>query len=116
MTEQEQIQQLKAWAKQYGPTIIAGILLALAITSGWHYWQNYRHKVLTHASAVYDEMLTLRAQGNASAAIVQAKKILSHYTSTPYATMAAFILARDAVLKKNYSEAHTQLQWVIAHA
>ncbi|MHB1948275.1 MAG: YfgM family protein [Gammaproteobacteria bacterium] len=116
MTEQEQIQQIKNWAKQYGPTIIAGILLALVITSGWRYWQSYRDKVLTHASSVYDEMLTLRAQGNTAGTIVQAKKLLRNYNNTPYAQLAAFMLARDAILKKNYSEAHTQLQWVLKHS
>lgn len=100
MTEQEQIQQIKNWAKQYGPTIIAGILLALVITSGWRYWQNYRNKILTHASSVYDEMLTLRAQGNTAGTIVQAKKLLRNYNNTPYAQHAALMLARDAILKK----------------
>lgn len=116
MTEQEQVQQIKNWLKQYGFTILAGIAIALVITSSWHYWQNYRNKVLTHASGVYDEMLTLRAQGNASDSIVQAKKILSHYANTPYSQMAAFLLARDAVLKKNYPEAIDQLNWVIDHS
>jgi predicted negative regulator of RcsB-dependent stress response len=116
MTEQEQVQQLKNWLKQYGPSIIAGIIAALAITSGWHYWQAYREKILTHASAVYDEMLTLRAQGNSNDAVIQAKKLLDHYPRTPYAQMAAFMIARDAVLKKNYPEAITQLNWVIDHS
>lgn len=113
MTEQEQIQQLKNWVKQYGYTILTGILLALLITGGWQYWQHYREKKLVHASGVYDEMLTLRAQGNSADAIVQAKKLLSHYPHTPYAQFAAMILARDAVLKKNYPEATKQLNWVI---
>lgn len=116
MTEQEQIQQLKNWLKQYGTTIIAGIIIALGLTSGWHYWQSYKDKKLTHASAVYDEMLALRAQGNSSGAIVQAQKLMKNYLRTPYAQMAAFMLARDAILKKNYSEATTQLNWVIDHS
>lgn len=113
LTEQEQVQQLKNWLKQYGLTIIVGIVIALLITSAWHYWQNYRYRVLTHASSVYDEMLTDRAQGNISGYIAQANKLIRNYTSTPYAQMAALMLARDAVLKKNYPEAIKQLNWVI---
>lgn len=116
MTEQEQIQQLKNWLKQYGPSILAGIIAAIAITTGWHYWQAYREKILTHASAVYDEMLTLRAQGNSNDAVIQGKKLLEHYPRTPYAQLAALMIARDAVLKKNYPEAINQLNWVIAHS
>lgn len=116
LTEQEQIQQLKTWIKQYGFTILGGIIIAILVTSGWHYWQDYRNRILSHASIVYDEMLTLRAQNNTDSANVQAKKLLSHYPRTPYAQMAAFTLARDAVLKKNYPEAITQLNWVLDHS
>lgn len=116
LTEQEQVQQLKTWLKQYGPTVLLGILLALIMTTGWRYWQNYHNKVLIHASSIYDEMLILRAQNNASGAIIQAQKLLNHYRKTPYADMASLLLARDAVLKKNYPEAIRQLNGVVHHS
>lgn len=115
LTEQEQIQQLKNWVKQYGMAVLIGIVIALTITSGWHYWQAYRNKILQHASAVYDEMITMRAQNNSNGAVIQAQKLLRNYAKTPYADMAAFMLAREAVLAKNYKEAIKQLQWVIGH-
>lgn len=113
LTEQEQIQQLKNWVKQYGMTVLLGILLALVASSSWHYYQNYKNKVLLHASAVYDEMLTARTQNNSDGAMVQANKLITHYPSSPYAQMAAFMLSRDAILKKNYPEAIKQLNWVV---
>lgn len=116
LTEQEQIQQLKVWIKQYGPMVIAGILVATLITTGWRYWQNYRTKVLTHASGVYDEMLTFRAQNNQEDTLVQADKLLSHYSNTPYASMASLMLARDAANKREYTTAIQHLQWVMNHS
>jgi len=116
LTEQEQIQQLKNWIKQYGLTILSGIVIALLISSGWRYWQSYRNKILSHASVIYDEMLALRAQSNIDGASVQAKKLVSHYPKTPYAQMAALMLARESVLKNNYAEAINQLNWVIDHS
>lgn len=116
LTEQEQIQQLKTWLKQYGPTIVLGIVLALIMTTSWRYWQNYQNKVLMHASSIYDEMLSSRAQNNEDGAIVQAKKLLAHYRRTPYADMASLLLARNAVLKNDYPEAIKQLDWVIDHS
>lgn len=116
LTEQEQIQQLKNWIKQYGLTVLGGVLIALLITTGWHYWQSYRNRILSHASVVYDEMLTLRAQNNTEGASVQAKKLLRNFAKTPYAQMAALMLAREAVLKKNYPEAANQLNWVLGHS
>lgn len=116
LTEQEQIQQLKNWVKQYGLTILLGILISLAITASWRYWQHYHNRILTHASAVYDEMIAMRAQNNTKGTLIQARKLLSHYPKTPYAEMAALILARDAVINKNYVEAINQLNWVINHS
>ncbi len=115
LTEQEQIQLLKNWLKRYGPTIIVGFLLATLITAGWRYWQYYRAKTLLHASAVYDEMLAARAQNNPTQTAAQAEKLLHNYSNTPYAQMAAFMLARDAVLKKNYQQALKQLSWAMDH-
>lgn len=116
LTEQEQIQQLKNWIKQYGLVVLLGILIALLITSGWRYWQNYRNRILQHASITYDDMLLQQAQNNTNAAVSKAKKILSQYPKTPYADMASMILARNDILEKKYSDAVLHLRWVIAHS
>jgi predicted negative regulator of RcsB-dependent stress response len=116
LTEQEQIQQLKSWVKQYGLTVLLGILVAVLITSAWQYWQSYRYRILTHASAVYDEMLTMRAQNNAHETVVQANKLITHYPRTPYAIMAALVLSRNAVIHNNYPEAIKQLNWAKNHS
>lgn len=113
LTEQEQIEILKNWIKQYSLVILAGVLIAVIAITGWRYWQQRQDKILSHASAVYDEMLTMRAQGDATATLVQAKKLFNHYPQTTYGQMAAFMLARDAIIKKNYKQAEEHLEWVL---
>jgi len=113
LTEQEQIEILKSWIKQYSLVILAGVLIAIVTISGWRYWQQRQYKILSHASSVYDEMLSLRAQNDSSAALVQANKLFDHYTQTTYAQMAAFMLARTALINKNFTEAEKQLRWVL---
>lgn len=116
LTEQEQIDLLKNWIKQYGPVILAGILAAVILVTGWRYWQDRRARILSHASSVYDEMLTMRARNDPAATLVQAKKLFTHYSHTTYGQMAAFMLARDAINYKNYKEAEKQLNWVLDHS
>lgn len=116
LTEEEQIKQLKNWVKEYGFTVLFGIGIALIIMAGWNYWQNYHNRMLEHASVAYDEMLMQRAQNNSTGALKQAKKLIDQYPKTPYADMAALMLARNAVLKKDYAEAHKQLDWVVTHS
>lgn len=116
LTEQEQIQQLKNWVKNYGFTVLLGIAIALLISSGWRFWQTRENKTLTHASEIYDRMLMMRSQNDTEGAEVQAQKLLARYAKTPYSQMAAMLLARDAVLQKDYSKAKQQLHWVIEHS
>ena len=116
LTEQEQIEMLKQWIKQYSLVILAGLLISLVTITGWRYWQARQLRILHHASSIYDEMLTARAQSDSASTQLQSEKLFSHYSGTTYSQMAALMLARDAVNQKNYSEAEKQLQWVMSHS
>lgn len=116
LTEQEQVELLKNWIKQYSLVILAGVLLAIAAITGWRFWQERTAKEYAHASAIYDEMLTTRSQNDKDATQVQATKLFSHYQNTTYSQMAALMLARSATLQNNNQEAQKQLQWVIDHS
>lgn len=113
LTEQEQIEILKNWIKQYSVVIIVGIALAVLITSGYHFWQDRQSRIFSHASSVYDEMMGMRVQNNNQAALLQANKILKHYPKLVYGQLAALMIARDAALQGDYTHAATQLNWVI---
>ncbi len=113
LTEQEQVELLKRWIKQYALVILAGVAIAIAIISGWRYWQQRQTRILNHASSVYEDMLSMRSQNNAAGTLVQAQKLFTHYHKTVYGDLAALTLARDAVLKKDNTEAKKQLTWVI---
>lgn len=113
LTEQEQIELLKNWIKQYSLVILAGVLIAIMAMSAWRFWDQRQNKMLDHASSVYDEMLTMRAQNEPAEMIIQTKKLYSHYEKTTYGKMAALMLARTAAVKSNNAEAEKQLEWVI---
>lgn len=113
LTEQEQIEILKNWLKQYSIVIITGVIIAFLFISGWRYWQQRQAKIYSHASAIYDELLAVRSQNNAEATQVQAQKLYSHYPQTIYGQMAALMLARSAVVQKDYATAEKHLNWVM---
>lgn len=115
LTEQEQIELLKNWVKQYSLVILAGVLIAVACISGWRYWQQRQTKIISHASSVYDELLTKRAQNDAAGTQAQAQKLFTHYSNTTYGPMAALMLARDAIIKKDYATGETHLNWALDH-
>ncbi len=116
LTEQEQIELLKNWIKQYSLVILAGVTIAVIAITGWRYWEQRQQKTLTHASNIYDELLIDRAQNDKTATATQAQKLLTHYSQTSYGQMAAFILARQAIVKKDYPAAEKQLTHVLKHS
>ena len=116
LTEQEQIELLKNWIKQYSLVILLGIFLASVMIFGWRTWQERQFKLSTHASLIFDEMLTARVQRNHDALSSATDKLLAHYSRTVYSPFAVLMLARQTVVQKNYPEAQKQLMWVIQHS
>lgn len=116
LTEQEQIELLKNWIKQYSLVILTGVVIAVAAITGWRYWQKRETTILYHASSVYDEMLTSRAQNDVATTIDQAQKLTTHYAKTSYGELAALMLARASVAKKDFAAANQRLNWVIDHS
>lgn len=113
MTEQEQIELIKSWIKQYSLFVIIGVCIAAAAISGWQIWQKRQNKTLFHASIIYDKMLSMRAQNNTHATTAEAKRLSTRYPKTIYGQIAMLMLARDAVIKKDYPVAEKNLVWVI---
>ncbi|HLB42627.1 MAG TPA: tetratricopeptide repeat protein [Gammaproteobacteria bacterium] len=113
LTEQEQIELLKNWIKQYSVVILVGVLLAVIGITSWRYWQQRQVRILSHASAIYDEMLTKRAQNDPEATVIQARKLYEHYPKTVYGQIAALMLAKEAIDKKDYQAAEKQFSAVL---
>src|SRR5206468_2087365 len=67
------------------------------------------------ASALYDQMLD-ELRGNKSAGRASGEKLIAEYASTPYAAMAALIVAREAQEAGDKTLARERLQWALAHA
>ncbi|MDF2867789.1 MAG: hypothetical protein K0S11_1259, partial [Gammaproteobacteria bacterium] len=115
-SEQEQIEQLKKLWQQYGKPILIGVVLALGLSYGWHYWQS-RHEIYREqASIIYSQLLNQIEQENSSGIYAQAKQLMGQYENTPYAILAAMQLAKQAALGGNLVEAQAKLQWAQTHA
>jgi len=112
LTEQEQIEMLKNWIKQYSLVILAGFALAAVAITGWRYCKHVRIK-LSAMLCCYDEMILKRTQNEPAAVLVQTDKLFTHYAQTAYGQFAALMLGRAAVLNHDIAGASKQLNWVI---
>lgn len=112
-TEEEQVERIKKCLKEYGPTILISILIVVAGTFGWRYWNNREYTLHADASNYYEQLVNSAASNNTAAVTSQAAALMKNYKNTPYAKLAALQLARQDVLEGKMSEAETQLRWVM---
>lgn len=116
LSDQEQKQLIKDWWKQYGNSILIAILVFAVANFGWRYWQQYQNRRLEAASVTYVQMMNAHDSKKDTEVNLFAKHLMQDFASSPYASLAAFMLAKDAVQANNLNLALEQLNWVIAHA
>jgi len=114
-SETEQIEQLKRWWQQYGKSTLAVVIVGFLISWGWHAWQKQHERLLQTASVVYERLLTSIIRDDQVALEQQATRLFKHYPHTPYAQLAALILARKAVYNGDLEGAEQKLMWVMKH-
>jgi predicted negative regulator of RcsB-dependent stress response len=115
-TDQEEIEKLKAWWKDYGGALLIGVVLGLVLLFGNKYWQQYKEDQRIAASEIYNQMLQQVQESKPDAARVIGAKLTEEYSRTPYAGLAALLLARLEFEANNAPAAQQQLEWAIAHA
>ncbi|HEX7044750.1 MAG TPA: tetratricopeptide repeat protein [Burkholderiales bacterium] len=115
-SDQDELEKLKEWWKNYGGALVLGVVLGLALLFGNKYWQEYREKQRMEASELYAEMLEQAQGAKRDAARASGSRLLAEYARTPYAGMAALLLARLSVEANDMAAARGHLEWAIANA
>lgn len=112
-TEEQQLEELKKWWKENGSSIITGVVLGLAILFGARAWFAWQERTAQQASNVYTVMLNEMEAGDVKAASDNAGILIADFSSTPYATLAAMLLAKFRIEDNELDAARAQLQWAL---
>ena len=67
LEEQEQVDDLKAWWRQYGTSVLVAVLVGVLALSGWTLWKRYELGQLGQASALYESVVRAAQAGDAKA-------------------------------------------------
>ena len=67
-TDQEELEKLKAWWKNYGGALLIGVVLGLGILFGHKYWTQYQEERRAAASEIYEQMLQQARESKPDAA------------------------------------------------
>ena len=115
-TEDEQLRALKEWWSENGRSVIAGVVIGIGTLIGWKSWNVYQEQQALEASAKYNAIRSSALSQNLDGVIVLAEELKKDFKSTPYASLAAMILAKAKAEKGETSEVVNNLQWVIENS
>ena len=114
-TEEQQVEAIKKWWKKNGSSVITGGLLVLAVFFGGRAWLDHRDNQSEAASVEYEAMMQSMRAGEKDAVFSRGDTLLQKYSGTPYATLAAFALAKTKLEQKDPVAAEAHLRWVLTN-
>ena len=116
LEEQEQIDEIKAWWKQYGNLVLLVAIAALLTVAGLRGWSYYQTKQGLEAGELYVQLQGAMGANDAKKAQDIAAVITDRYKRTGYAAFAALAAAKIAADTGDLATAKSRLQWVIDNA
>lgn len=108
----EQLQLLRQWLRDNGPALLAGLLLGALLVGGWTGWKSYSTRQSEQASIKFGQLQAALQSGDGKMAETVAAGLTDRYSGTPYAALAALMLAADQVKRNQFEAALSQYQWV----
>jgi predicted negative regulator of RcsB-dependent stress response len=112
LQEQEQLDALKAFWKQYGNLITWTLTLVLGAFAAWSGWQWYQRDQAAKAGVMYDEVDKAIQAGELDKATRLFTELRDRFGRTAFAPQAALGLARVQLDKGKAAEALATLKWV----
>ncbi|MFI5445629.1 YfgM family protein [Polaromonas sp. UC242_47] len=112
LEEQEQLDELKHFWKQYGNLITWALIVVLGAVAAWngyHYWQRSQ---AAQAAVMYDEVERAAASGDATRVERALADMKERFGGTAFAQQAGLLAAKTYYDKGNIDAAKASLEWV----
>ena len=116
LEEQEQLEAIKAWWREYGKLVVLAVLACALTIAAFQGWRYYRAQQAERAAALFMQ-LDLAERSNEPKKVRDiAAQIIDRYGSTAYAPIAALAAAKASFNTGELDEARKNLSWAAEHA
>ena len=112
LEEQEQLDELKHFWKQYGNLITWVLIVALGAFSAWNGYYYWQRTQAAKASVMYDEIERAVKSGETARIDRSLADMKDRFGGTAYAQQAGLLAAKAYYDKGNIDAARTTLTWV----
>jgi predicted negative regulator of RcsB-dependent stress response len=116
LQEQEQLDQIKSFWKQYGNLITWTVTLALAGFAAWNGWNWWQRSQGVKASALFDEVDRIAASGDAQKTAQAFGDLKERFGRTLQAQQGALVAAKVQADKGQVDAALGTLAWLADNA
>jgi predicted negative regulator of RcsB-dependent stress response len=116
LQEQEQLDALKAFWKQYGNLITWALIAALAVYAGLNGWKWWQREQSAKAGALYEQLQIAAQGGDAQRAGQVFGDLKERYPRTVFAEQGGLLAARVQFDRGQSDAATASLTWVAEHA
>lgn len=116
LEEQEQLDELKTWWKQYGNLVTGVLLVASLAVAGWQGWNWWQRNQAMQAGMLYSAVELAAGANDAKKVRDVTGELIEKYSGTSYAAMAALLSAKLQAEGGDRKTAQAQLGWVVEHA
>ena len=113
LEEQEQIEEIKAWWKQYRSLVLLVVAVAAVTVSGIQGWRYHENKQGLEAGELYAQLQAAVSSNEPKKVQDIAALIADKYARTGYAAYAALAAAKAAFDSGDTATARTRLQWLV---
>jgi len=113
LQEQEQLDQLKHFWKQYGNAITWLLIVAFGTVAGWNGWQWWQRDQAAKAAAAFDQMEAAATLGAVPMVEAGLKTLQERMGRTAYAQYGGLMAGRLLWERGKSDEARSALSWVI---
>jgi predicted negative regulator of RcsB-dependent stress response len=112
LEEQEQLDELKHFWKQYGDLITWGLIIVFGAFAAWNGYQYWQRDQAAKASVMYDEVERSVESGDAAKIDRSLADMKDRFGGTSYAQQAGLLAARAYYDKGNIDASRAALTWV----
>lgn len=112
LEEQEQLDQLKHFWKQYGNAITWVLIAVMGAFASWNFYQYWQRSQAVQASALYDEVERVVQSADAAKIDRVFADMKDRFASTLYAQQAGLLVAKQYYDSGQLDAAKAALGWV----
>jgi predicted negative regulator of RcsB-dependent stress response len=116
LTEEQQLETLKNFWREYGFSIISGMILAAVFGFGWRFYNAYIDQRAERAALIYQHFIIATTNHQTEEAKTQAQELAQNFKTTPYGDFGRLFLAKMAVEENKLEAASEQLSYVVKHS